>query len=177
MTSTLSPTIQQQFADLEAAIEQLSIAVGAVKQTGSKMSDKKSEPLSNLAEFYFTVVGLHEKADKAVKRAYHLKERYNKGVIPQRMVEDNVDGLRVPSIARSFSVVKKTSASFVDKEKGFKWLRETGQGDMIQETVNAGTLASFCRNMLLDQGMEPPEDIIKMNTYDTTSMVKYRPKD
>ena len=50
------------------------------------------------------------------------------------------------------------------------------QGDMIQETVNAGTLSAFIRNMILEQGIDPPEDIVKVSTYSTTSMVKYRPK-
>lgn len=175
-TTTLNEKTLTQLATVLEDIDRLSQSVAALEGTGAAMGDNKAEPLSAVAEFYFKVVAVHEVADKVVKRAYHLKERYNKGVIPQRMTDDNVDGLRVPSIARSFSVVKKTSASFIDKEKGLQWLRETGQGDMIQETVNAGTLSTFCRNMLLEEGIEPPADLVKMNTYDTTSMVKYTPK-
>ena len=62
------------------------------------------------------------------------------------------------------------------KDKGFKWLRENGLGDLISETVNAGTLASAMRNMILDQGIEPPDDVIKVTTYKATSINKYTPK-
>ena len=167
---------KEHFDRVKAAIQELSESMAALEGDGAALAEDKARTLSEIGEFYFNVIEVHELSDKVVKRAYHLKERFNKGVIPDRLTEDNVDGFRIPSIARSFSVVKKTSASFFDKEKGIEWLRENGQGDMVQETVNAGTLSAFCRNMLLDMGMEPPEDLIKMNTYNTTSMVKYTPK-
>jgi len=165
--------IMAQMAD---AIKFLSDTVTLLERHADRMAEDKATPLSDLGEFYFKAVDAHEKADKVVKRAYHVKDRYNKGVIPEALTENNTDGFRIPSIARSFSVVKKTSASFIDKEAGLEWLRSIGQGDMIQPTVNAGTLSTFCRNMLLEEGIEPPEDIVKLNTYNTTSMVKYTPK-
>lgn len=131
---------------------------------------------STLATMYFGTKELYEDLDKAVKRVYHFNDGLNKFLIPERLRAHNMDGIRVPAIGRSFSIVEKTSASMVDKEKAFEWLRENGQGDLIQETVNAGTLASFCRNMLLEMGIEPPPELFKVTTYSTTSMTKYRPK-
>lgn len=132
--------------------------------------------LPALGEALFLTKNYYEDVDKQVKRVYHFQDMLNKHLLPERMKEQNSGGFRVPTIARSFSIVEKTSASFLDKEAGLEWLRKIGQGDMIQETVNAGTLAAFCRNMILNEGLEPPEDIIKVTTYSTTSMVKYRPK-
>lgn len=138
--------------------------------------DHKSIDLSALGVAMYWSKNTYEDIDEKSKKLYHFSDMLNKFLLPERMKEQNTDGFRVPEIARSFSIVEKTSASFVDKEKGLEWLREIGQGDMVQETVNAGTLASFCRNMLLEQGLEPPADVVKVSTYSTTSMTKYRPK-
>ena len=100
----------------------------------------------------------------------------DKHLIPLRLKDAGLDLIRVAAVARSFYVVTKTSATMLDKVRGFDWLRANGQGDIIQETVNAGTLSAFCRSLILEQGIEPPSDIIKVSTYDTTSMTKYRPK-
>lgn len=139
----------------------------------------ESHPAITPAELGFALFHLkelYEQADKQIKRVYHIKDAIDKAVLPNRMRDNGIDGFKIPEIARSFSIVEKTSASFIDKESGLNWLRGIGQGDMVQETVNAGTLSAFCRNLVLEQGIDPPPDIVKMNTYSTTSMVKYRPK-
>lgn len=131
---------------------------------------------STLGLALFQTSTIYEELDKAAKKVYHFKDALNKFHIPERLRAYNMDGMRIPEIARSFSIVEKTSASFLDKDAGLDWLRSIEQGDMIQETVNAGTLSAFIRNMILEQGIDPPDDIVKVSTYSTTSMVKYRPK-
>lgn len=132
--------------------------------------------LASLGIAMFSIKERYETLDKQLKVLYHFADGLNKSALPRRMMDLDVSGFRVPEIARSFSIVEKTSASFLDKEKGLKWLRSIGQGDMIQETVNAQTLSTFCRNMLLEEGRDPPAEIIKTSIYNTTSMTKYRPK-
>lgn len=43
-----------------------------------------------------------------------------------------------------------TRARVADKEKAFAWLRETGLGGLIQETVNANSLSADIRRMATD---------------------------
>lgn len=131
---------------------------------------------ATVAYALFQIKTVHADLDAAVKRVYHFHDGINKHLLPERLRAFDMDGIRVPEVARSFGIVGKMSASFVDKDKGFAWLRSIGQEDMIQETVNAGTLAAFCRNLILEEGVDPPEDIVKVSTYDTTSMTKYNPK-
>jgi hypothetical protein len=49
-----------------------------------------------------------------------------------------------------FYLQTKTYASAVAEHKTelFRWLKENGFGDMVQETVNANTLAAFVRDQL-----------------------------
>lgn len=143
---------------------------------GDALKDDGTVKPAELAEFYFHLKTVYEQADEALKKVYHVQDMLSKFLIPTRLKDNGLDAIRVPSVERSFSIVTKTSASFIDKDAGLKWLRELGEGDMIQETVNAGTLAAFCRNLILEKGMDPPAEIVKVSTYDTTSMVKYRPK-
>lgn len=137
--------------------------------------DKGVKP-AEIAVQLFHIKAMYEALDGAAKKVYHTKDRLDKNVMPERLADYGMDMIRVPEIARSFSVLDKTSASMVDKAKGFEWLRHNNLGDLIQETVNAGTLASAMRNMVLEQGIEPPEDIIKITSYKATSINKYTPK-
>lgn len=137
--------------------------------------DKTVKP-AEIALMLFAISGAHEKLDASAKALYHVKDKLNKVVLPKRLEDNNTDIVRVPEIARSFSLQTKTSASFIDNEAGFAWLREIGQGDLITQTVNAGTLSAFVRNLQNDQGIDPPEEIVRVNTYNTISVNKYKPK-
>lgn len=132
--------------------------------------------LADLAKLFFFLKDHYEKLDAVRKQFYHIKNRMERGLLPEKMERAGTDMVRVPDIARSFSVQERMSATMLDKEAAFEWLRELGQEDIIQQTVNAGTLASFCRNLMLEQGLEPPEDAVKLTTYKVIGVNKYTPK-
>jgi hypothetical protein len=161
---------------LEAATRALEAAAKDVEGAFETMKNDGTVPPAEIAEFYFYAYETYEQTDLAAKRVYHVKDGLSKFLIPERLRAQGMDGIRVPSIARSFGITTKTSASLLDKERGFEWLRKIGQGDVIQETVNASTLSALVRNMILEHGIDPPGDIVKVSTYAITSMVKYKPK-
>lgn len=140
------------------------------------LRDDSSATSTSAAYALFHVKNAHAELDDVIKALYHVRDFLDKVVVPARMDAEGTDMVRIPELARSFSKQNKMSASFLDKEAGFKWLRDLGQGDLIQETVNAGTLASFVRNLITEQGIDPPEDVVKVTTYSTTSINKYTPK-
>lgn len=107
---------------------------------------------------------------------YHCADKLNRHVLPTILMESDKDSVRVRSVARSFTLKTNYSATLIDKAKGFEWLRSTGNESLIQETVNAGTLAAFCRNMILNEGKEPPPDIVKVSSYNSVTIAKYTPK-
>lgn len=161
--------LQQASIDLKPIVEEL-------KDVFDKASSDPTVEASKLAEMLLLVTEVHQEIDKSVKIVYGVKDRMNKHVMPTRMEEMGVDMLRIPELGRSFSRQQKMSATFVDKERGFDWLREIGQGDLITETVNAGTLTSFCRNLILEEGIDPPEDAVRVTSYYATGINKYTPK-
>lgn len=125
---------------------------------------------------FFSLKNLHEQMDILVKKVYHMKDGLEKKTVPAVMENHNTDMVRVPELRRSFSINEKVSATFLDREAGYNWLREIGQGDIITETVNAGTLSALVRSLQLEQGIDPPEDVVKVSRYKAVSVNKYTPK-
>lgn len=154
------------------ALETLTTVVARWK---NGLSAEKT-PAQDLAEMLLFLKDLHDALDENRKTVYHAVDALSKGILPEKLDHMGLDLIRVPELGRSFSVRNHNSASILDKPKAFEWLRGIGQGDVIIETVNAQTLATVCKTMLLEQGIEPPEDAIKTSTYKSTSITKYTPK-
>ncbi len=131
---------------------------------------------ADLAKTYWLVSELHDSLKKQLTRLYHVVNAMDKAVLPRLFEHHGVDMVRIPELGRSFSIRQMTTASMLDKEGAMAWLRNNGHGDLIQETVNAGTLASFIRNLQLEQGIDPPEELFKVNSYKTIGSNKYTPK-
>lgn len=149
----------------------------ALEQWAAEIEVDKSTPPSAIATRFFHMKMGYQALDQAVKRFYNIYNKVNQQILPQRMEDNDVDMIRVPEIARSFSIRPMVSATMVDKGKGMAWLRERGQGDLIQPTVNAGTLSTFCRSLMLEEGIEPPAEAIAVRTYKNIGINKYTPKE
>lgn len=131
---------------------------------------------ADMAKAFWAAKNLHDDIKKQLTRLYHVVNAFDKALLPKLFEHHGVDMVRIPELGRSFSVRQMTTATMIDKEGAIAWLRGEGHGDLVQETVNAGTLASFVRNMVLEMGMDPPEDLIKVTNYTTIASNKYNPK-
>lgn len=161
---------------LAEAISLLDDAVARAEQI-HESTEFDSLEIAEIAKRYWAVKELHDAAKKIITRLYHVSNSYDKGIFPAQLEKRDLDMVRVPELGRSFSIRTNTSASMLDKPKAFEWLRDNGHEDMIQETVNAGTLASFARSLQLDEGIDLPDDIFKVTTFNTVGSAKYTPKE
>lgn len=103
-------------------------------------------------------------------------DKLSKVTIPESMDDAGVDMLRIPEVATSFYPLVKYSASMLDKVAGFQYLRDNNAGALITETVNASSLSAYLRDRILNEGVEPPEEVFKFGLYKITGMSKYTPK-
>ena len=71
-------------------------------------------------------------------------------------------------------LTRRWSCSMLDKETGLKWLRDHGQGGMIQETVNAQTLGAWAREETEEKGVEPPDDVFKISVARSVTLKRSR---
>lgn len=119
---------------------------------------------------------VNKEVEEARKKLGALIELFGKSILPTEFELRGFDQFRSPSACRSFTMRTEYTARVVDKEAGYVWLRENGGADLIQETVNAGTLKSFLVSKLNDEGVEPPEEVIKLNSFSVIGSNKYTPK-
>lgn len=170
------------------------LKTSAVEHNISEGASKLAQKLRDLAEYaekylrdtnsvnestriWWALKQAHTELDAARKHIYHLVDKYDKSVLPERFEAADLDMLRIPSIERSFYILPKFSVKMVDKARGLEWLRGHDMGDLITETVNAQTLANSIKQMVEEYNMEPPPDIFDVKTYYTMGSSKYKPKD
>ena len=153
------------------------VATMAADEAERGFRASESASLTEKLVYFYHLKELAKSVNDEVKRLNKVVERFNKGVIPEAIEESGMDLVRVPDVARSFYPLVKHSASMVNKVKAFEWLRGQGAESLIVETVNASTLSAYLKDMLENQGIEPPEDIIRLSTYRITGMSKYTPKE
>lgn len=136
---------------------------------------EKEGDIAPVLKAYHSLKGKHaalEEARKAVgKRLLYLE----KSLIPRMLEASGMDKVRVPELKRSFYKVDKYSTKVHDKDGLWEWLRENQAGDLITETVNAGTLTSFLKEKLLEEGIEIPSELAELTSYETTGSSAYTP--
>lgn len=171
----MSPTPDIQLERVRAAAKYLSDLAIDIERDIVILS-KSDTKLAEAASYFFNLKEAHTALESARKEIGKHVEFLNKSLIPSKLEHAGLDKIQVPELARSFYILTKTSCSMLDKEKGMEWLRDRGDGVLIAETVNAGTLAAYMTSLVTDEGIDPPEDIFKLSTYRTTGISKYQPK-
>lgn len=158
--------------------ELVEAAEAVATEIEKRLAEIEANPplLTELLKEFFELKNQHAALDAARKRIYHVQDKLDKMILPNALQSAGTDLIRVPEIARSFSLLTKMSASISDKDKGYKWLRDNGHGDLITETVNASTLSAFAKNLLEEQGFELPADAFNVRTYNIIGVNKYNPK-
>lgn len=132
--------------------------------------------ITQLLVAYYRFKSFYDDLDAIRKQFYAIKDRIDKHIAPEALEQSGMDKVSIPEVERTFYIVDRYSASIINKPAAFEWLRENGASELIQETVNAGTLASYLKGLVLEEGRDPPEDLFKFTPYRTTGMTKYRPK-
>ena len=85
----------------------------AAEEWLEKTKSNKSVKVAEVAVSLFALKEAHNKLDEVVKRLYHVHNTLDKNVLPERLNEADMDMIRVPEIARSFSLRANPSrASF-----------------------------------------------------------------
>lgn len=136
--------------------------------------------LNEACQYYAHLKKAYSELDDARKKVFHHLDKLNKAVIPAKLEEAGLeDGIKVrisDDVGYTFRVQTQYSAKQKDREALYAWLRDRGDGELITETVNANTLASYLKNVMLEEGVEVPSDMAELTTYEITGMTKYTPK-
>jgi isocitrate lyase len=94
------------------------------------------------------------------------------GKIPEKMDEEGVTGLTLEGIGRvSLTADAYVSIKAGQKEAAWEWLRDTGHGDLITETINASTLKAAIKEMV-KKGEEIPNEMINFSPFTRASITR-----
>lgn len=170
MTKPNYPPQIQALDDAEAALTK------AASLIDTALDGLKDQTLGEAATFYHHLKASYDALDTQRKRVYKALDFLSKGLLPEMMEQEGTDKIQVPELGKSFYILKKFSASMVDKQGAMNWLRERGDGALVTETVNASTLASYLKDLMLNEGVEAPEDLFKLTSYNATGSSSYKPK-
>ena len=91
-------------------------------------------------------------------------------LIPAAFEAQNVKTINIIGVGR-VTVNVRWAASMIEKAKGLNWLRHTGNEGIIQETVNAQTLAAFAKVEAL-AGRPLPEEVFTVSQGNNVSITK-----
>lgn len=164
--------------DILYAIRDAEVALNAAaKELDQLTVELESASPSDNAVSYWEVREAYEKLDETRKRIYANNDKQNKLLVPQALEKAELDLIRIPALGRSFSIQKKYSATIIDgkKDEAHQWLRDNGLGAIIQPTVNAQTLTTSLKDLILG-GKDAPEEYFNFRSYNTTGSNKYTPK-
>ena len=133
----------------------------------------KKEP-HTVARYYIGLRAVLERLDEAVKMASDLQAKLKNEILPQLFEDEKISTVVLSDLGMRVTVSELLRVSVgEDKDKAKQWLRDHGLGELIIETVNAGTLASAAREMMAE-GKELDPDLFKSTIMKTTSVTKVK---
>lgn len=145
------------------------LAIAANDIHARKEDVKKASAISDVLRWYYQMKKEYDEFDEQRKRVYEALEDLSRKVIPEMMAEEGVKTITLEDIRIRFTVSQRFTCSMPDKEGGMNWLRENGLGDLIQETVNSGTLSSAAKKRIEEDGLEMPALFFNTSTSAFTS--------
>lgn len=125
---------------------------------------------ADAARFQKQLMDTHEMADSLKSTIGKVYDWVRTGLVPEKMDEEGLELLKIEGIGR-VSLTSDINVSIINKDEEFKWLEESGHGDLITETVNASSLKALLRRMIRD-GKEVPEAIFKVIPFTRASITK-----
>lgn len=154
-------------------IRDASVALGEVSIALSADADKMKEmPVEDALRFFFALDAAYTQLDTVRKQFYQTHAHLKNTALPDMMESKGVKTISLDDVGKRFTTNNRLSASMVDKDEAIKWLKENNKADLVQETVNSGTLSSFAKTYMEDEGMELPSDMFKISTSRYISMTK-----
>lgn len=157
-------------------LPQIEAALAAYEQDlRSRVDTARKGALPEALRLFKTEKDQYEAADKARKAIGELIESLSRATIPEMMEEQGVKTTTITydeGVNYRFTVAQRASCSMSDKEAGIQWLKDQGHGGMVQETVNAGTLAAFAKDYIATEGKDLPTEMFKFSMMAYTSITK-----
>lgn len=114
-----------------------------------------------------------EQIKEARKALDGIEEHLSREDVPDILRDNKIKTITVEGVGR-VTISHRWSASMLDKEAGIRWLKDHDMAGIVQETVNAQTLAAHAKALMEGPGTELPADIFKVGQMAYTSITKIK---
>ncbi len=114
-----------------------------------------------------------DKLDEYRKELYAEYDAVRKHALPEAMQEEGISSCTVDGVGRvtlRSDIYASIPAS--NREAAFDWLRGTGHGGVIKESIHHGTLKALIKEMIRSGEQLPPEDLVKVTPYDMAVLTR-----
>jgi len=132
------------------------------RQTAAALARAEENDLDGLITLFAEARAIKDRMKEVLATATEFSEMLANDTVPTAM---DTAGLTTAShrLGR-VSLVDRTSATIIDRQQAYAWLRGHGLEALIVETVNAQTLSATARD-LLEKGEELPDTCFKTRTH------------
>jgi hypothetical protein len=154
-------------AACHAALDALALANASLNEEARSAVSSDNPP--DLVRFYADLREQAEALRDSVAQLSKLEQNLSYEQIPLAFDRAGIQNVRVTGYGL-VGLTRRWSCSMIDKEAGFAYLREKGQGGMIIETVPAPTLGAWAHAVTDETGIEPPDDIFKTSIARSVSL-------
>lgn len=130
-------------------------------------------PTKNLILEFKAAKDFKEAAEAIEKEANRVYDYMRLAAIPTRFEEDGISNIKVDGVGR-VQLAGDLYAGIApgQQERAFEWLRDNGRGDLVKETVNAGSLKAVIKSIMVKGEEELPEGMFKAEPFTRASIVK-----
>jgi hypothetical protein len=92
--------------------------------------------------------------------------------LPDLMDEEGISNVTIDDVGR-VTLTSDVYASIpaAKRQDAYDWFKNNGHGDLIKETVNAGTFKAFAKGCI-KKGEELPEHLFKITPFSRASITK-----
>jgi len=123
----------------------------------------------SLEQIVTTMSEMHAAIDELNKRKSDIQAEYDairKHALPDAMDDAGLSNMTVKGVGR-ISLRHDVYATIKagNKVAAFDWLRGTGHGGIVQESVHAATLKALMKTLIKEGGDLPPEELINVTPY------------
>jgi hypothetical protein len=162
----------------QETVDKLEQALRDIKEAAQMVNDDTNSVLAGrdhleLVVHFDKLRTANEDVKQARKALDIMSDRLSHSEIPDRFRELRIKTITVEGVGR-VSIGHRWSCSIIDKQVGFQYLREQGDGGLIIETVNAQTLAAHAKDLVENQGKELPADKFKTSLMPYTSITSIK---
>jgi hypothetical protein len=110
----------------------------------------------------------HEEAGKKITAEFDFLRNIK---IPQVFEDQGLQIVKVEGVGRcNLTGDLQVTIPAANKDEAYTWLRDTGRGDLITETINSSTLKAMTK-ALMQAGEEVPE-CFRVHTFTRASITK-----